>query len=61
MGLPLTATQGPMECEFRGDINVSLTAIINSIPEASLPDVIEKLRNEGTLLSDEVNTKYLLI
>ena len=50
-----------VQVEMRGDINVSLTALINAIPEESLPAVIEKLGSEGTINSEEVNTKFLLI
>ena len=50
-----------VQVEVRGDINVSLTELINAIPEGSLPAVIDKLGEDGTINPEKTNTKYLLI
>ena len=46
---------------MRGDINVSLTEIINAIPEEGLAKIVEKLGEEGMIDPDTCNTKFLLI
>ena len=45
----------------RGDINVKLTSLIQWIPDEILTAVIEKLGSQGTIDSEDVNSKFLLI
>ena len=50
-----------LDLHIQCDINEVLHEIIIIIPDEILPAVIDKLGSEGTVNSEEVNTKFLLI